>query len=56
MHYSTVYVGMDTHKDTISLYCYTIEKDQAEYLQKVVGHYSKVFNYIEDILSITAVL
>lgn len=47
MHYSTVYVGMDTHKDTFSLCCYTNEKEQAEFPQKVEGHYSKVLNYIE---------
>ena len=28
MHYSTVYVGMDTHKDTFSLCCYTNEKER----------------------------
>ena len=47
MHYTTVYVGMDTHKETFSLCCYTNEKEKAEYPQKVVGHYSKVINYIE---------
>ncbi len=47
MHYSTVYVGMDTHKETFSLCCYTNEKEQAEYPQKVDAHYSKVLNYIE---------
>ena len=47
MHYSTVYVGMDVHKESFSLCCYTNEKEQAEYPQKVDGHYSKVINYIE---------
>ena len=47
MHYTTVYVGMDVHKETFSLCCYTNEKEQAEYPQKVDGHYSKVLNYIE---------
>ena len=47
MHYTTVYVGMDTHKETFSLCCYTNEKEMAEYPQKVDGHYSKVLNYIE---------
>ena len=47
MHYSTVYVGMDVHKETFSLCCYTNEKEQAEYPQKVDAHYSKVLNYIE---------
>lgn len=47
MNYSTVYVGMDVHKETFSLCCYTNEKEQVEYCQKVDGHYSKVLNYLE---------
>ena len=47
MNYSTVYVGMDVHKETFSLCCYTNEKEQSEYPQKVDGQYSKVINYIE---------
>ena len=47
MYYSTVYVGMDVHKETFSLCCYTNEKEKAEYPQKVNAHYSKVINYIE---------
>ena len=47
MNYSTVYVGMDVHKETFSLCCYTNEKETAEYPQKVEAHYSKVLNYIE---------
>ena len=47
MNYSTVYVGMDVHKESFSLCCYTNEKEEAEYPQKVVGHYSKVINYLE---------
>lgn len=27
MNYSTVYVGMDVHKETFSLCCYTNEKE-----------------------------
>jgi transposase len=38
---------MDVHKETFSLCCYTNEKEEAEYPQKVKGHYSKVLNYIE---------
>lgn len=47
MYYSTVYVGMDVHKENFSLCCYTNEKEQAEYPQKVEAHYSKVLNYLE---------
>ena len=34
MNYSTVYVGMDVHKESFSLCCYANEKEQAEYPQK----------------------
>jgi len=47
MKYSTVYVGMDVHKETFSVCCYTNEKEKAEYSQTMDAHYSKVLNYIE---------
>lgn len=47
MNYSTVYVGMDVHKETFSLCCYTNEKEKSEFSQKVEAHYSKVLNYLE---------
>ena len=47
MNYSTVYVGMDVHEESFSFCCYTNEKEQAEFPQKVAGHYSKVLNHIE---------
>ena len=47
MNYSIIYVGMDVHKETFSLCCYTNEKEQAEYPLKVEAYYSKVLNYIE---------
>ena len=40
MNYSTVYVGMDVHKETFSLCCYTNEKEIAEYPQKVEAHHA----------------
>ena len=45
--YSTVYIGIDAHKESFSLCSYTNEKEQAEYPQRVDAHYSKVINYIE---------
>lgn len=47
MQYTTVYVGMDVHKENFSLCCYTNEKEKAEYGQKVEAHYSKILNYLE---------
>lgn len=34
MNCSTVYIGIDVHKESFSLCCYTNEKEQAEYPQK----------------------
>ena len=47
MNYSTIYVSMDVHEASFSFGCYTNEKEEAEYPQKIQGHYSKVLNYIE---------
>ena len=46
MDYTTVFVGMDVHKETFSLCCYTNEKETIEHERKVTGHYSKVLHYI----------
>ena len=34
MKYTTVYVGMDVHKESFTLACYTNEKEEAEYVQR----------------------
>ena len=47
MKYNTVYVGMDVHKETFSVCCYTNEDEKAEYCQTMDAHYSKVLNYLE---------
>ena len=47
MEYTTVYVGMDVHKESFTLACYTNEKEEAEYVQRTEGHYSKVISYLE---------
>ncbi len=47
MEYTTVYVGMDVHKESFTLACYTNEKEEAEYVQKTEGHYSKIISYLE---------
>lgn len=47
MNYSIVYVGMDVHKESFTVCCYTNEKEQAEYNQTIKPHYSKILNYIE---------
>ncbi len=47
MKYTTVFVGMDVHKESFTLACYTNEKEEAEYVQRTEGHYSKVISYLE---------
>ena len=47
MKYTTVYVGMDVHKESFTLACYTNEKESAEYIQRTEAHYSKVISYLE---------
>ena len=39
MKYTTVYVGMDVHKESFTLACYTNEKEEAEYVQRTEAHY-----------------
>ena len=46
MYYSTVYVGMDVHKEKFVLCCYTNEKETAEYVQKTDGNYTSVLCYL----------
>lgn len=47
MNYTTVYVGMDVHKDSFTLCCYTKQKETPEYLQRVEADYSKILKYLE---------
>ena len=47
MKYTTVYVGMDVHKESFTLACYTNEKEEAEYVQRTEAHYCKVISYLE---------
>ena len=56
MNYSTVYVGMDVHKETFSLCCYTNEKEQAEYPQKVDGITAKSSTTSRPCVSITGTM
>ena len=39
MKYTTVFVGMDVHKESFSLACYTNEKEEVEYVQRTEAHY-----------------
>lgn len=52
MNYTTVYVGMDVHKESFSLCCYTIDEEKAKYLQKTPADYKKVLKYLEFLRSV----
>lgn len=47
MEYNTVYVGMDVHKDSFSLCCYTNEKGIVEHPRRMEANVSKVLKYLQ---------
>lgn len=46
---SIVYVGMDVHKESYTLCCYTFAGDKVEYQQKIGSDYKLVLKYLEGI-------
>lgn len=46
MNYSTVFVGMDVHKESFSLCCYSIEKDAFSHYQKTSSDYKQILAYL----------
>lgn len=46
---SIVYVGMDVHKESYTLCCYSYETDKVEYKQTIPSDYRLVLKYIESI-------
>lgn len=49
MNNSIVYVGMDVHKDTYTLCCFTVEDDQARFKQKIAADEKMVLKYIDGV-------
>jgi len=47
MNNSTVYVGMDVHKDSFSLCSYTIDSDKCSYHGKTKPDYREILKYLE---------
>lgn len=47
MNYSTVYIGIDVHKESFSLFVTQMRRNRRSILKKVTAHYSKVVNYLE---------
>ena len=52
MNYSTIYVGMDVHKESFSLCAYTIETEKGFHHQKTASDYKNVLKYLEFLRSI----
>ena len=44
---STGYVGMDVHKNSFTLCCYTMESDKTSHTQKINSDYKLVLKYLE---------
>lgn len=52
MNYSTVYVGMDIHKESFSLCSFTIEEDKGKHHQRTEANYKNVLKYLEHLRTI----
>lgn len=52
MNNTTVYVGMDVHKNSFSLCCYTVRDDACSHYVKIDPDYRLVFEYIESMRGI----
>lgn len=46
---SIVYVGMDVHKESYTLCCYSFEEDKLQYQQKITPDYKQVLKYLEQV-------
>ena len=51
-NYNTVYVGMDVHKESFSLCCFTLDMEQPKYVQKVSSDYRMILKYLEKMRTI----
>ena len=46
---SIVYVGMDVHKESYTVCCYTFDEDKIQHYQKIASDYKMVLKYIEQV-------
>jgi transposase len=46
---SIVYVGMDVHKESYTVCCYTFDEDKIQHYQKIAPDYKMVLKYIEKV-------
>ena len=47
MNNITVYIGMDVHKSSFSLCCYTFKEDECSHHLKIDPDYRLILKYIE---------
>ena len=47
MNNTTVYVGMDVHKESFTLCAYTLEKEKGSYSRRTTADYKEVLKYLE---------
>ena len=47
MNNTTIYVGMDVHKESFTLSAYTIEVAKASYTRRTPSNYKEVLKYLE---------
>ena len=46
---SIVYVGMDVHKESFTLCCYTLAEDKIAYQQRIAADYRQVMKYLNEV-------
>ena len=46
---SIIYVGMDVHKDSYTLCCYSFDEDKLQYQQKIAPNYRLLLKYLEQV-------
>ena len=51
-NYNTVYVGMDVHKESFSLCCFTLDMEQPKYVQKISSDYRMILKYLDKMRTI----
>lgn len=52
MYYNTIFVGMDVHKETFSLCCYSIEKDEFSHPHTTAADYKHVLSYLASLRAV----
>jgi transposase len=45
--YSIIYVGMDVHKESYTICCYSFEEDKIQYQQKIAPDYKFILKYLD---------